>query len=227
VVPTLNEAARIAVLVKGLRALGVEQVIVADGGSRDGTVLAAQHAGAAVVQAPPGRGSQLAAGVAAGDRPVVWVVHADARLPAEPWRWMAPVLRATGAGAFRLAIDDPAPVFRMIEVGTMLRVAATNIPYGDQGMFLSRALYDAAGGYPADHPIMEDVALARRVHAQGRRWQIVPATIGADSRRWRQDGALRRTWGNLSLLLRYQVLGADPRRLAGNYRPPANGDPKA
>lgn len=219
VVPTLNEAPRIARLVRALYTLGVGEVIVADGGSRDDTLALARAAGAEVLVAPPGRGAQLRIGVAATTRPAVWIVHADARLPANPWPVMAPVLAAGDAGAFRLRIDHPAPVYRIIEWGVRVRVAITNIPYGDQGMFLPRSLYESAGGFRADHPIMEDVALARAVHAKGRRWRIVSSAIGTDARRWQRQGPLRRTLGNAYLMLRYCLLGADPQQLATAYRP--------
>lgn len=217
-VPTLAEAGRVGALVDRLRSLGASEVVVADGGSLDGTAAEAASAGARVVTTPPGRGRQIAAAAAAASGTAYWILHADATVRTAPWASMEAVLSRGNAGAFRLRIEHPDPRLRLIEWGTRLRCGLTGIPYGDQGMFLSRTLWDSVGGMP-EWPLMEDIELARRVRSAGRVVEILPFELGTDARRWLADGPLRRTVHNWSLALQFQVLGADPHDIAGRYPP--------
>jgi glycosyltransferase involved in cell wall biosynthesis len=154
VIPTLNAAARLPATLAALVPAAVDglvkEVVVADGGSTDDTLAVAEDAGARVVTAERGRGRQLAAGCAAARGAWLLALHADTRLP-EGWalaaaRHMAE--RPERAGWFRYRLDDPAPVARLWEAGVGLRCRVLAAPYGDQGLLLSRTLYDAAGGYP-------------------------------------------------------------------------------
>jgi rSAM/selenodomain-associated transferase 2 len=219
IIPTLDEAANLPAALARLAAVEeVGEVIIADGGSRDGTVAVAERAGARVVGAPRGRGSQLARGAesAAGD----WLlfVHADCRL--EPG-WDCAVrafVAAPGAveraGYFALALDDDAPAARRIERLVRWRCRVLALPYGDQGLLISRSLYERIGGY-APILLMEDVDIARRL---GRaRLRPIDATITASAKRYRRDGYWRRSSRNLLCLSLY-FLGVAPRRLAKIYR---------
>lgn len=79
IVPTRNEASALPELLGGLSP-EVDEVIVCDGGSTDGTPDIARRLGAVVVEGARGRGPQLNAGaaVARGDR--LWFLHADTRV---------------------------------------------------------------------------------------------------------------------------------------------------
>lgn len=218
VVPTLDEADSIRRLLADLQGLAVSyEVVVADGGSADPTCAAARELGARVLTAPRGRGSQLRAGAAAAIAPLLCFLHADVRLDAPALRQIERIaeLAPEGAFAFRLAIDGAGPAYRLVEWGANLRSAWAKLPYGDQGLLVRRADYDAAGGYPAV-PLMEDVAFVR---ALGRvaRVRLLPCAIRVSARRWERDGVLRRTWANWRLLAAY-LLGAPPEQLARRYR---------
>jgi rSAM/selenodomain-associated transferase 2 len=192
-------------------------VIIADGGSSDGTTELAAARGARVVSAPRGRGRQLAAGVSASRGDWLLVVHADARLPLAALRaGEAAVARAdVQAAAWRLAIDGDGAWLRLVERGAALRWRLTGLAYGDQGLLVRRALYDAAGGYPETR-IMEDVVLIRRL-ARLARIERLSAPILADARRWRREGGLRGTLRNGALLTLF-LAGVAPDRLARWYR---------
>lgn len=218
-IPTLNAAEALgptlAALVPAALDGLVREVVVADGGSDDETLAIADDAGARIVQAERGRGRQLAAGCAAARGPWLLALHADTRL--QPG-WEAAAARhmrerPERAGWFRFRLDDPAPIARVWEAGVAVRCAVLALPYGDQGLLLSRALYEAVGGYPKQ-PLMEDVAMARRLG----RGRLAPLAADAltDAERYRRDGYLRRSLGNWGLLARY-ALGADPARLAAAY----------
>jgi rSAM/selenodomain-associated transferase 2 len=227
VVPTLDEAHSIRELLTDLRGLAISyEVVVADGGSADGTCAAARELGARVLPAPPGRGSQLRAGAVAATGPLLCFLHADVRLDAAALRQIERIaeLAPDGAYAFRLAIDRSGPVYRLVEWGANLRSAWAKLPYGDQGLLVRRADYDAAGGYPAV-PLMEDVALVRALRRVAR-VRLLPCPIRVSARRWERDGVLRRTWANWRLLAAY-LLGSPPEQLARDYRPSGDRRPKA
>jgi len=218
VVPVLNEAANLAVLVPRLRALGVGEIVVVDGGSQDDSALVARRNGATVVPAPRGRGVQLARGVDAARGRYLWFVHADCRPGDGAMAALRYVLKRGEPGAFRLRFAHAAPTFRLIEWGVRWRSRWLGLPYGDQGMFLPREVYERAGGFP-DWPLMEDVALARRVRRLGYRWCVVPQCMWTDPRRYLKTGPWRRVCKNQFLLWRFLLLGTSPRQLFRAYRP--------
>lgn len=206
-------------LLQDLAALTLpHEIIVADGGSTDGTrELAAGH-GARVVCTARGRGRQLRAGVsmAAGD----WllVVHADARLSRAALAAAEAAMGGSGvqAACWPLAIAGHGWRFRFIEWGAALRWRLTGLAYGDQGLVVRRSLYEAAGGYP-DTTIMEDVVLVRRLARLARVYRLGERIV-VDPRRWRREGQLRGTARN-ALLLALFLAGVGPERLARWYRP--------
>ena len=195
------------------------EVIVVDGGSTDDTVAVARAHSATVVDAPRGRGAQLRAGIATSRAPLLCTLHADVRLPPAA---LAALTRAAHSPqqapfAFRLAIDAPGFAFRVVEAGANLRSRWLRLPYGDQGLVISRSLYDRAGGYP-DVPLMEDVALALALKPLTP-IRLLDQHVLVSARRWQRDGIVRRTARNLSLLARY-LAGATPAELAAAYEAP-------
>jgi rSAM/selenodomain-associated transferase 2 len=218
IVPTLDEAGNLPAALARLGDFGlVHEIIVADGGSRDDTVALARAAGACVTDAPRGRGSQLAAGARSATGDWLLFLHADCRLEAgwpDAVRSFLAASEAAGrAGYFTLALDDDARAARLLERIVAWRCRLLALPYGDQGLLISRALYDAAGGYAAI-PLMEDVDLARRL---GRaRLKPIGATITASATRYRRDGYWRRAVRNFCCLSLY-FLGVSPQRIAKLY----------
>ncbi len=222
VIPTLEAAeslpATLAALEEGRRSGLVRELLVADGGSSDSTAALARAAGAVVIDAPRGRGPQLAAGghEAAGE----WLLflHADSRLEAGWAETLRGVMAEPGAAAragwFRLRFDDPDPRARRVEALADWRARRLGLPYGDQGLLISRALYDEVGGY-RPLPLMEDVALVRRLGLG--RLRPLPASIVTSAQRYRRDGWWLRPTLNLMLLTGY-FLGVPPRLLARCYR---------
>ncbi|MEL7347498.1 MAG: TIGR04283 family arsenosugar biosynthesis glycosyltransferase [Pseudomonadota bacterium] len=224
VVPTLQAAKALGpclgAIGEGLMAGLVAELIIADGGSDDGIERVVEDLGATLIQAPRGRGTQLAAGCAAARAPWLLIVHADTVLPADwPDAVMAHLRQHPGsAGYFGLAFDDPGWQARMVGGWANLRSRLFALPYGDQALLVPRTLYEAAGGYP-EIPLMEDVSLVRAIVATGGRGALrrLPGTVVTSAERYRRDGWWRRGALNLSLLLRWR-LGADPATLAERYR---------
>jgi rSAM/selenodomain-associated transferase 2 len=218
VIPTLNAAEFLpGTLVAAANSEIVREIIVADGGSHDETVAIAQQAGAAVITAPRGRGSQLAAGAGAAGGPWVLFLHADCRLqPGWTDAIVAFVSRpyATSyAGYFALRLDDEAWAARFLERVVTWRSQLLGLPYGDQGLLIPRTLYEAVGGF-APLPLMEDVDLVRRLGR--RRLRPLDGAVTASARRYQRDGYLRRPLRNL-LCLGLYFIGVPPRHIVRLY----------
>lgn len=218
VMPVLNEAAGIVAALSALaplRARGAE-VLVVDGGSSDGTpALAAPHADR-VVAAPRGRALQLNAGARAAAGDVLLFLHADCLLPPVADRLILEGLAESGRawGRFDVAIEGRHPLLPVIAWFMNRRSRATGIATGDQGMFMSRAAFDAAGGFPPI-ALMEDIALSRALKRRSPPLCLA-ARIRTSGRRWEQNGP----WRTMLLMWRLRLAyfcGADPAQLARRY----------
>lgn len=219
VVPTLNEAGGIAgtlAALQPLRARGAE-VIVADGGSADGTAALARPLADTVVAAPRGRASQQNAGAAVARGGVLVFLHADTRLPDGADGLILRGLRDTGRGwgRFDVRLTGRAPVLRVVERMISLRSRLSGIATGDQAMFVRRDWFDRVGGFQ-EIPLMEDVALSRALKRLGPPLCIATPAV-TSSRRWETRG----TWRTIVLMWRLRWAywrDADPAELARRYR---------
>lgn len=221
IIPVLDAAAHLPATLaslNGAKKCGlVHEVIVVDGGSRDGSPQVAADLGARVVTSARGRGVQLRTGAEAATAPWLFFLHADTR-PDPAWpEAVAPILAAPSrdvAAVFRLRMDDDRAAARILERGVAWRTRALGLPYGDQGLLLSRRFYAALGGY-RDLPLMEDVDLVRRIGR--RRIVLLDHRVTTSAARYRRDGYGPRIARNLSILTLY-FLGVSPARLARLYR---------
>lgn len=218
VIPVLNEGGRLDGLLRGLCAGGDEaEIIVADGGSADGTRrIVEAHAGVRWVSSASGRARQLRSGAEAAKGDVLLFLHADTRLAAG---WAEAVRAAAGQpgfgiGAFRFAIDRAGAAYRLIEWGVRLRCRLLRLPYGDQALFVRADAYREAGGF-RELPIMEDAELVLRMRRRGR-LALLPMAATTSARRWESMGVLRLTRLHVTTLLLYR-LGVSPERLARRY----------
>lgn len=225
VIPVRNEAQHLPLLLADLAlapaGLVAERVVV-DGGSGDGSAALAQLAGATVLHGPANRGWQLQRGVAATSAPWLLLLHGDGRLPAD---WAAVVQRALrqppAAWYFDLAVAGGGPPLRLLEAAVALRCRLRQLPYGDQGLLLPRALLERAGGVQP-LPLMEDLDLVQRLKplAPLRR---LGRPLRVDGRRWRRHGAwlgvLRVAWRNAQLRRDWRR-GISAEQLAARYYGP-------
>jgi len=193
IIPTLDESTAIDRLLKHLHPSDTVQCIVADGGSRDDTREIATRAGASVLSVPGGRALQQNAGAGLAKGRYLLFLHADTLPPhgyADRIRaTLAPPSRV--AGAFQFKTDDSRPVMRLIERLTNLRSAIFQMPYGDQGIFLEKRIFDEMGGFRS-MPVMEDFELMRRLHRRGTVVTLSDAAI-TSARRWHRLGLIRTT----------------------------------
>jgi len=217
IVPTLDEARDIVERLEALqrlRSLGHE-VIVADGGSRDGTPDLARPLADRVVLAPRGRASQMNAAARQASGSALLFLHADTRLPPEADSAVRAALAARTWGRFDVRIEARHPLLRVVALMMNLRSRLTGIATGDQAIFVRRDTFEALGGY-AEIPLMEDVELTRRLRRAGRP-ACLRARVSTSGRRWESRGVLRTIVLMWRLRLAY-FFGADPARLADRYR---------
>ncbi len=219
VVPVLNEAAGIAGTLQALaplRARGAE-VIVVDGGSYDDTVATATPLADHVIDGPRGRARQMNAGAARASASRLLFLHADTRLPERADALIEAALDAhpRAWGRFDVVIEGRSRMLPVIAALMNRRSRWTGIATGDQAMFMTRAAFEAAGGFP-DQPLMEDIELSSRLKRL-RAPACLRERVGTSGRRWEQRGV----WRTIVLMWRLRLLyalgvGAD--RLAAWYR---------
>jgi uncharacterized protein len=217
IIPTLNEGPFIAKTLRAVLACNPYEVILVDGGSTDDTVQAVASSGATVVQTPPGRARQMNAGAAQATGEVLLFLHGDTLLPQ---RWPTVVQQCLNdkgvvAGAFSLGINGRFAGRRLVEKAANARSQWLQRPYGDQGLFLRRSLFEELGGF-ANLPLLEDYEMNQRLRQCG---GIVtaPEAVLTSGRRWERLGVLNATWINQMMIVGYR-LGVNPERLAAYYR---------
>jgi rSAM/selenodomain-associated transferase 2 len=216
IIPVLNEAAGIAPLLLRLAPLREQgaQLVVVDGGSSDDTAaLAAPHADL-VIAAQRGRASQMHAGALAASGDALLFLHADTLLPPGADALIEAALRSHAWGRFDVALDGAHPMFRVIAAMMNLRSRLTAIATGDQAIFMQRAFYLQAGGFP-QLALMEDIAFCQRAR-QLARPACLRQRVLTSARRWEKNGIWRTIFLMWRLRLAY-FLGADPERLARQY----------
>lgn len=223
IIPVLNEEARIGRQLDALSATeDLNEVIVVDGGSTDRTrEIARARCGARLLEADRGRACQMNAGARAATGDVLLFLHADVSLPKNAMKWVHDALSDPDvvAGAFRTwTLPDEgkswlAPLLHLAD----LRSRYSKLPYGDQALFVRADAFFAMGGFP-EIPLLEDLALSRRLRRAGR-IRTVPASVRVSGRRFAERPVYYALLVNLFPLL-YR-LGVPPARLARLY-----GDPR-
>ena len=216
IIPALNEADCIENTLSMLTHREAVEVIVVDGGSTDGTAGLAESCGARVLTAEPSKSGQMNSGarVAGGD--ILLFLHADTILPENFEKSIISAIYQDGvaAGAFQLRINSASMGLRFIEKVANWRSRHLQTPYGDQGIFVTKSLFHAIGGYP-DMVIMEDFELIRRLKRRGK-IVILDSAVNTSPRRWQNMGIFK-TWLLNQMIAIAYILGYPPERLAGWY----------
>jgi rSAM/selenodomain-associated transferase 2 len=218
ITPALNEAHN---LTERARELSRQQPpwewIVVDGGSDDGTPQRARDAGATVLSAPRGRGTQLNAGARSAEGEVLLFLHADTSLPDRAFEAIRDACREARivGGNFAFRFDDDSFAGRFLGVVYAGKQRLLRAWYGDSAMFVRREIFSALGGFE-DFPIMEDLDFAVRLRRFGATVRL-PLTVTSSARRYR--GRLVATIARWTVIFGLYKLGVSPHRLARLYPP--------
>ncbi len=217
VIPTLNEQENIRRCIECIKDEGGDfEIIVCDGGSSDATVQTVRECDAILIEAGKGRGGQMNRGAAVARGEVLLFLHADTVLE----RGWSGEMRCSLAdesivgGAFTFKIDNASRRYRLIESWVKLRCSLFSLPYGDQGIFLRRDVFERIGGY-REIPLMEDVEIVGRLKNEGRLVFLKKCAF-THARRWAGKGWISASASNHLMMLMYK-LGVDPRTLARFY----------
>lgn len=218
VMPVLDEAERIVAALAALtplRAQGV-QLVVVDGGSRDGTGARCEGAADAVITAPRGRARQMNAGARAATGDMLLFLHADTTLPPDAFALIGDALAHHAWGRFDVRIDGRSRWLPVVATFMNARSRLTGIATGDQALFMRREAFDAVGGFP-DQPLMEDIEISKRLRQRDGAPACLRAKVVTSGRRWDERGA----WRTIVLMWRLRWLywrGVSADRLAAAYR---------
>ena len=216
VIPAYNEEQGIESTLKQFESVADIELIVADGGSTDATVLVAEACGATVVKSNKGRGVQLNSGAAVSSGEMLLFLHADARLPVGFRQIIGQSLRDRDdiAGAFQLQIDAPDRLLRLIEYGANLRSRLFQLPYGDQALFMRAETFFEMNGF-RNWPLMEDYDLSQRLRKRGR-IRVFSERVTVSARRWQRLGVVRTTLINQVCAAAFRI-GFSPEVLSRLY----------
>jgi len=217
IIPVLNEAKAIARTIATAREATDIEIIVVDGGSGDGTFEVVESLGVRVLQTPPGRALQMNRGAREATGEIFLFLHGDTILPPEFDKSIRFALAKAKvvAGAFELKIEGSMRGLSIIEKMVNWRSRYLQMPYGDQGIFLTSNIFWQIGGF-SEMPIMEDFELIRRLKRWGK-IEIVTLPVVTSGRRWQKLGVWKTTLINQLVVIAY-FLGVSPERLARWYR---------
>lgn len=220
VIPVLNEGNGIQPLLSSLQSIRAQghEIIVVDGGSNDATIALAKPLSDRVVISSRGRAPQMNAGAAVASGNVLFFLHADSQLPGNFIELIVDAMNHSRWGRFDIRLSGDRFLFRVVEWFMNQRSRSSGISTGDQGLFVTRELFDAVGGFPAI-ALMEDIAITKKLRKFEAPICLVTKII-TSSKRWEKNGAWHTIW--LMWRLRYAYWrGADPAHLARIYYPPS------
>jgi len=219
IIPALNEAGNIQSTLERLQPLRSRghEVILVDGGSTDDTVDMARPEVDRILNSDPGRARQMNVGASQARGDIFWFLHADTLIPELADQIIDAAIdnKSRAWGRFDVRLDGKDVRFRLIAFMMNRRSRLNGIATGDQGIFVTRALFEKINGF-AEQPLMEDIEISRRLKRHARPLCLKQKLI-TSSRRWETRGIWRTIFLMWRLRLRY-ALGGDPRKLEKLYR---------
>ncbi len=164
------------------------------------------------------RGIQMNTGAKHATGDILLFLHVDTILTKNAFESISFMIdrHHPDAGAFKLSIDSPKPIYRLLETVISGRAEITKIPYGDQAIFLRRRVFKLLNGF-SEYPIMEDIDLMQRTKKRGFKIMILKEHVTTSSRRWEQEGILYCTLRNWLIISLY-AFGVHPKYLARHYK---------
>jgi rSAM/selenodomain-associated transferase 2 len=218
IIPVINEEKNLIKLFSNLAQKPEIEFIFVDGGSKDNTINLIKKAGFKVILSPILRRSyQMNLGAKKAQGKILLFLHGDTILPDDYDKVIINTVQKNNfiTGAFKLKIDNQKPIFRLIETLVNWRSQYLSFPYGDQGIFIKKQVFESIKGYQ-DLAIMEDFELIKRIKKLGKIY-IANASVITSARRWKKVGIVKTTLINQLIILGY-YLKINPEKLALFYR---------
>jgi rSAM/selenodomain-associated transferase 2 len=220
IIPVFNEPYIINKTIEHLNRLRILyriEIIVVDGHLFQTTLRAIKDKHIKKIRSPRGRGIQMNSGAKVASGEILLFLHADTYLADNALELIIKTIQDQKAiaGAFDLGIHSHKGIFRLIEKMVYIRSRLTQLPYGDQGIFIRRNFFKNLGGYN-NMPLMEDVDLMRRVKKAGGKIVIVKQKVLTSPRRWEKEGVILCTLRNWTLILLF-FMGVPAEKLSKFY----------
>ncbi len=209
VIPTLNEAPRLAGVLQALSpgTAGVHEVLVVDGGSDDATWPIAEKCGARVLAcSPAGRARQMNRGAEQAGGDVLFFLHGDTMVPNGVFDLIRGAMEDGGTvgGGFLRRFDSRSRWLQMTCRLADWRSEQWGVFLGDQGIFVRRDVFEEIGGFDESLACGEDLRFSMALRRQGKVVALHPPLISS-ARRFDERGAIKTTlrdgwWAILFLL---------------------------
>ncbi len=216
IIPVLDEERTIAATVDNVISLSPHELLVVDGGSKDGTRDISERAGATVISGPTGRARQMNRGAQEATGDVLLFLHADTRLPPSALHDVRAALVDPEfvAGRFDVKLDGNRWSLKLVGAMINARSRLTKVATGDQAIFVRKSIFEDTGGFP-DIPLMEDIAFSQALKRKGK-VACLRARVITSARRWEAEGVWRTVFKMWTIKLLY-LAGVSPSRLKQYY----------
>jgi len=212
IIPVLNDIENLSLLLKQTEQFQFHEVIVVDGGDSPQIEQLCKKCSAIYCQSSRGRGVQMNRGAEIASGETFWFLHADAHIPNEGDRIIEKALRTFGAGCFRFSFAGKRSVVkRLLSFGTNIRNQLGDTPFGDQGIFVERELFQSLDGF-APLPLFEEVPLIRQLK-RSQQFIILSTPIAIDPRRYEVQGWIKTALAHRFFALLY-LLNVPPKKIA-------------
>lgn len=218
IIPTLNEAANLPLLLDALRATCLEkealEIIVVDGGSTDNTLQVAKTKNSRLYNSARGRAVQMNYGARKATGDFLYFLHADTLPPVHfDQKIIAAINNRQRAGCFRMKFDSKNPMLRFFAFCTRFNFLICR--GGDQSLFIEKSLFDEIGGFNEAYKVYEDVEIIKRLRRKTK-FKIIPAYVVTSARRYQQKGWLKLQY-HFGIIHLKNFLGRGPEQLLEYY----------
>jgi len=195
----------------------IYEIIVVDGDKQGSTINSINDPSVICLISKKGRSNQMNLGAAKAKYNILFFIHADSLLPKKSFQLITKTLAQPDikAGAFDLSISTQNIFLKFIEKMASIRSRITKIPYGDQGLFIQKKIFNEIGGF-SNIPIMEDIDIMLKLKKRKYKILILNKPIITSDRRWETQGVLYCSFRNIILSSLF-YLGTDPNKLVNYY----------
>lgn len=217
IIPTYNEEKNIRKIQDNLYKLkGDFEVIFCDGGSSDRTLdLIADSF--TVINCPKGRANQMNCGSKVSKGDVLFFLHCDSIIEADViLKIQEEINKGCKVGCLKLKFDNEIIWMKICGYMSNLRVKLRKIAFGDQGIFITKELFEEIGGMP-DLPIMEDLEFSLMLKRNKYYFKQIDSSIITSARRFLDKGIFKTITQMQKLQLQY-LCGRDINEINKEYR---------